>query len=219
MTATSPVSRKSIHSFLYKQQWIILTNNRAIQIELIGSILNIDKCEDYCHVMMYCLHVFSGLVQDCSNSIANALELLQSCMTHPPSNWYYTQPSTYIWGQPAGSFHYSIIMKYGGRLQYAGQLISCACLQQGVNLTHWFLEDADVILNIVIFKLTSMVDILSTWCEIALRWIPQDFTDDKSTLVHVMAWCLQAPSHFLDQCWPRSVSPYGIARPQYVNIL
>ena len=28
--------------------------------------------------------------------------------------------------------------------------------------------------------------------EIALRWMSLDITDDKSTLVHVMAWCYQA---------------------------
>ena len=28
--------------------------------------------------------------------------------------------------------------------------------------------------------------------EIALRWMPQDLTDDKSALVQVMAWCRQA---------------------------
>ena len=43
-------------------------------------------------------------------------------------------------------------------------------------------------LKLVIFKLTSRVDILSFSCEIALRWMPQDFTDDKSTLGQVMAW-------------------------------
>ena len=26
--------------------------------------------------------------------------------------------------------------------------------------------------------------------------------DDKSTLVQVMAWCRQATSHYLNQCWP-----------------
>ena len=26
--------------------------------------------------------------------------------------------------------------------------------------------------------------------------------DYKSTLVQVMAWCHQAPSHYLNQCWP-----------------
>ena len=54
--------------------------------------------------------------------------------------------------------------------------------------------------------------------EIALRWMPQYLTDDKSTLVKVMAWCRQATSHYLSQCWPRSMSPYGVIRPQWVNI-
>ena len=37
-----------------------------------------------------------------------------------------------------------------------------------------------------------------------------DFTDDQSTLVQVMAWCRQATSHYLSQCWPRSLLPYGV---------
>ena len=51
--------------------------------------------------------------------------------------------------------------------------------------------------------------------EIALRWMPQD----KSTLVQVMAWCRQATSHYLNQCWLRSMSPNGVIRPQWVNTL
>ena len=35
----------------------------------------------------------------------------------------------------------------------------------------------------------------------ALRLMPQDFT------VEVMAWCCQAASYYLGQCWPRSTSP------------
>ena len=31
-----------------------------------------------------------------------------------------------------------------------------------------------------------------------------------------MAWCCQATSHYLSQCWPRSVS-FSITRPQWVN--
>ena len=53
--------------------------------------------------------------------------------------------------------------------------------------------------------------------EIVLRWMPLDFTDDKSTLVQVMSWCRQATSHYMSQCWPRSMSPSGIIRPQWVN--
>ena len=46
-----------------------------------------------------------------------------------------------------------------------------------------------------------------------LRWMPLDLADDKSTLVQVMAWCRQATSHYLSQCWPRPMLPYGIYRP------
>ena len=54
-------------------------------------------------------------------------------------------------------------------------------------------------------------------CELALRWMLHDLTDDKSTLVQVMAWCHQATSHYLSQWWPRSMSPYGVTRPQRIN--
>ena len=53
--------------------------------------------------------------------------------------------------------------------------------------------------------------------EISLRWITLDLTDDKSPLVQVMAWCRQATSHYLSQCWPRSLSSNGVTRPQWVN--
>ena len=32
-----------------------------------------------------------------------------------------------------------------------------------------------------------------------------------------MAWCHQATSHYLNQCWPRSLPPYNVTRPQWVN--
>ena len=34
----------------------------------------------------------------------------------------------------------------------------------------------------------------------------------------LIAWCRQATSHYLSQCWPRSLSSYGVTRPQWVNI-
>ena len=69
----------------------------------------------------------------------------------------------------------------------------------------------------LIFKLISVNDGWGIPCKIALRWMPLDLTDDKSTLVQVMAWCCQATSHYLSQCWPWLMSPYGITRPQWVN--
>ena len=62
-----------------------------------------------------------------------------------------------------------------------------------------------------------MIDGWGISCKITLRWMPLDPTDDKSTLYQVMAWCCQATSHYLSQCWPSFISPYGITRPQWVN--
>ena len=53
--------------------------------------------------------------------------------------------------------------------------------------------------------------------EIALKWMPLDLTDGW-TLGQVMAWCRKATSHYLSQCWPRLVLPYGTTRPQWVKI-
>ena len=33
-----------------------------------------------------------------------------------------------------------------------------------------------------------------------------------------MAWCRQATSHYLSQCWHRSMPPYGVTRPQWVIV-
>ena len=43
---------------------------------------------------------------------------------------------------------------------------------------------------------------LGTHCEITLRWMPQNLPNEESALVQVMAWCCQATSHYLSQCWP-----------------
>ena len=68
------------------------------------------------------------------------------------------------------------------------------------------------------FKLLiSTIVIWSIFCEIAIMWMPQYLTDHQSTLVQVMAWCRQATSHYLSQCWPGSLSPYDVTRPQWVN--
>ena len=50
-----------------------------------------------------------------------------------------------------------------------------------------------------------------------LKWdaiLSLDRTDNKSTLVQVIAWCRQATSYYLNQCWPRPMTPCGDTRPQ-----
>ena len=71
----------------------------------------------------------------------------------------------------------------------------------------------------LIFQTISVINGWGISCELALlRWMLLDLTDDKSTLVQVMAWCHQATSHYLSQCWLRSLSPYGVTRPKWVNM-
>ena len=72
--------------------------------------------------------------------------------------------------------------------------------------------------RLVIFKLALVNGGWGISYENALRWMPLDLTDEKSTLVQVMAWCRQATIQCLSQCWPRSLSPYGVTRPQWVNM-
>ena len=79
------------------------------------------------------------------------------------------------------------------------------------------LGHSELIINVIIFKRILVIDSWGSSCEIALMWMSLDLTDDPSTLVQVMAWCCQATSHYLSQCWPRSQSPYGITTPQWAN--
>ena len=64
-----------------------------------------------------------------------------------------------------------------------------------------------------------MIDGWTVFCYIVLIWLSLDLPEDTSTRVQVMAWCRQATSHYLNQCWPRSPTPYGATRPQWVKII
>ena len=69
----------------------------------------------------------------------------------------------------------------------------------------------------MVFKFILAIDGWDISHKISSRGMSLDLTADKSTLVQVMAWCRQATSHYLSQCWPKSLSPYGVPRPQWAN--
>ena len=48
--------------------------------------------------------------------------------------------------------------------------------------------------------------------------MPKHQIHDESTLVQVIAWCYQATSYYLSQCWPSLLSPHGVTRPQWVKM-
>ena len=55
-----------------------------------------------------------------------------------------------------------------------------------------------------------------------LIWISPKFVhkgpiNNQSATVQVMAWCRQTTSHYLNHCWPISLLPYGVLRPQWVK--
>ena len=67
----------------------------------------------------------------------------------------------------------------------------------------------------MIFKLTIIQQ--SSWGHLlwnCFQVSATNFTNDE-----VMAWCHQATSHYLGQYWIGSVSPYGITRSQWVNLM
>ena len=52
----------------------------------------------------------------------------------------------------------------------------------------------------MIFKLISRREIMTITWEVAIMWRPQDLTEDKTLTT---SCCCEAPSHYLNQCWPR----------------
>ena len=80
----------------------------------------------------------------------------------------------------------AIIMPAGGGGGGGGLFINS--LAPGRHRSHFKTAISNRVLSIGIFTSSK---------ENALRWIPRDLTDDKSTLVQVMAWCRQATSHYL----------------------
>ena len=81
-------------------------------------------------------------------------------------------------------------------------------------VTYWPIGEVVVIYKCAISE--PMLQFICTY-KFALRWMPQNTSDDKSTLVWVMASYHQARSHYINQCWLRSIWPYGITRPQWVQ--
>ena len=79
-------------------------------------------------------------------------------------------------------------------------------------LTHWSLGDLDAILKL-------QFSILVYWLVSSHhpRIMPWDECQGTTPMIS-QHWCPQATSHYLSQCWPSSMSPYGVTRPKWVNV-
>ena len=67
-------------------------------------------------------------------------------------------------------------------------------------LMPWHMGDMDAILQLYFSK--SVYELI--YCALSEKLIiAENPVNNKSTLILVMAWCHQAPSHYLSQCWPK----------------
>ena len=117
----------------------------------------------------------------------------------------------YEWSNPDSKIHGTNMGPSWGRQDSGGPHVGpMNFLVSGLSfLTHWALKD-------VVNSNTCPIKFMSTY-EIVFRWMPLNTFDDKTTLVQLMVWCNQVPSHYLNQCWPRSMLPYSITRPQLIK--
>ena len=53
--------------------------------------------------------------------------------------------------------------------------------------------------------------------QISLKCIPEGSIGNMLALVQTMCGAKQVTSHYPNQCWPSSVMPYDVTRPQWVN--
>ena len=58
-----------------------------------------------------------------------------------------------------------------------------------------------------IFKWIFLMENICIWILICRKFVCKGEILKKSTLIHVMAWCHLAPSHYLNQSWPTLMTP------------
>ena len=54
--------------------------------------------------------------------------------------------------------------------------------------------------------------------QISLKFVLKGPIDHKSALVQVMAWCQTASKHYLNQCWPNSLTHICSTRGRWVKV-
>ena len=143
--------------------------------------------------------------------VRNNMELVNMTPFMHQKAWSYS-----MWSVSSLTWSIIIVKKDPAKNKKTNSMFSSQPLADSACLMHWHLGYFIEICNFI-FKVILMMDGWDISTKIALIWMSPDLTDDKSTLVQVMAWCHQAPSHYLSQCWPRSTSMYGINRPQWVD--
>ena len=113
------------------------------------------------------------------------------------------------------------IWKFNRGLFYSRRWIKqhyfSAMTQLQGQLIDWPLRHVQWSSQVYFFQTKLWINIFSNSCVFGLRWVPENTIKDKSALLQIMAWCYQATSHNLRQCWTISLLLYNVTRPQWVN--
>ena len=115
--------------------------------------------------------------------------------------------------------------KFHSNLPWANELLSEACVSNSFIVsgsprpgwTHWPLGDVAVFLKKSYFRSPLTDSDHECFLQNYFHVNTAEPIDDKSTLVHLMARCSLATSHYLSQCWPSFMLPYFVTSPQWVN--
>ena len=62
-----------------------------------------------------------------------------------------------------------------------------------------------------------LIKLVSISLETILRRMSGNTFDDKSAFLRAMAWCRQALTHNLSQCWPTAMWSYGVITPNNLS--
>ena len=97
--------------------------------------------------------------------------------------------------------------------------LPCALMTQSKQhiSIYWCLGDLSEILKILFSKANCDANLISIFEK--KKHAIVHTSSRKSTLFQALAWCCQPASYYANQIWPRSLSPYGATRPQWVNAL
>ena len=84
---------------------------------------------------------------------------------------------------------------------------------------NWGLNKMAAILQTIFSKVFFFKENVCILVHISLDRIPKSPCVSKSTLAQVMVQRHQATSHYVMHYWYAFMTPYGITRPQWVNLL
>ena len=185
--------------------------------------------ESLCYSLMWLLHCCNEMLHNFFYSLLNLIEIWINCVVMYQlvnENWYwvkFVKKLSYPWFNakkditPVLEFHLFCIKP---PILSVWQPASWSRNNEMTPLYRHSLvsERPGCHFKTATFNLVLLIGIFTSSKDNALRWMPMDLTDDKSTLVQVMAWCRQATSHYLSQCWPSSMLSYGVTRSQWVNL-